>query len=172
LIFRAEGDDVRPANKPEGGMKFKIMIGAAALLTLAACATSNAEDAATTAAPAFNPAACTQRDFVIYFEEGASELTEEARRIIDLQAREIRGCHIDGVRIIGLADQDEGNAETTRALSVRRVEVLMEYLARRAGWPRSRFELLATGERGAVTAEGLDVPVRNRARIIADARAP
>lgn len=151
-------------------MKFKIMIGAAALLALAACSTSNGDTA--TAAPAFNPAACTPRDFVIYFEEGASELTEEARRIIDLQAREIRGCHIDGVRIIGLADQDEGNAESARALSVRRVEVLMEYLAQRAGWPRSRFELLATGARGAVTPEGLDVPVRNRARIIAAARAP
>ena len=151
-------------------MNFKIMIGAVALLALAACSTSDGGDGA--AASAFNPAACTQRDFVIYFEEGASELTEEARRIIDLQAREIRGCHIDGVRIIGLADQDEGNAESARALSVRRVEVLMEYLAQRSGWPRSRFELLATGARGATTAEGLDVPVRNRARIIADARAP
>jgi peptidoglycan-associated lipoprotein len=151
-------------------MNFRITIGAMALLALAACSTSNGGD--NTPAPAFNPAACTQRDFVIYFEEGASELTEEARRIIDLQAREIRGCDIDGVRIIGLADQDEGNAESARALSVRRVEVLMEYLAQRAGWPRSRFELLATGARGAVTAEGLDVPVRNRARIIAGASAP
>lgn len=151
-------------------MNFKIMIGAAALVALAACSTSNTAGGAPAAA--FNPAACTQRDFVIYFEEGASDLTEEARRIIDLQSSTIRGCHIDGVRIIGLADQEEGNAESARALSVRRVEVLVEYLAQRAGWPRSRFELLATGARGAVTAEGLDVPVRNRARIIADVRAP
>lgn len=152
-------------------MTFKSVLGAAALLlALGACSTaSNGDD---TPAPAFNPAACVEKDFVIYFDEGSSDLTDEARRIIDLQARDIRGCAIDGVRIIGLADQDEGNAESTRALSVRRVEVLMEYLATRAGWPRSRFELLATGARGAVTAEGLDVPVRNRARIIAAARAP
>jgi outer membrane protein OmpA-like peptidoglycan-associated protein len=150
-------------------MSFKTWIGAAMLLALAACANTGTDNAS---APAFNPAACGPRDFVIYFDEGQAVLTEEARRIIDLQARDIRGCQIDSVQIIGLADQDEGNAESARALSVRRVEVLMEYLATRASWPRSRFELLASGERGAVTAEGLDVPVRNRARIIAAARAP
>ncbi len=150
-------------------MNFKIAMGAAALLILAACASTSGDD---TPAPAFNATVCSERDFVIYFEEGASELTEEARRIIDLQARDIRGCNIESVRIIGLSDQDEGNAESTRALSVRRAEVLAEYLATRSGWPRSRFQLLATGERGAVTAQGLDVPVRNRARIIASAVAP
>lgn len=152
-------------------MNFKSLFGAAALLALGACATLTGgdEDAP---APAFNPAACTQKDFVIYFEEGQSNLNEEARRVIDLQARDIRGCTIDSVRIIGLSDQEEGNQESARALSVRRAEVLAEYLATRASWPRSRFELLATGARGATTAEGLDVPVRNRARIIASSRAP
>lgn len=134
----------------------------------AACAvTPDAEDAA-----AFDPAVCHQRDMTIYFDEFRSELTADARRIIDLQSGEIRGCRIDEVRIIGLAEDEEGNAETTRQLSVERAEVLADYLAQRAGWPRSRFRLLATGERGAVTAEGLDVPVRNRARIIVDATAP
>ena len=152
-------------------MNYKSMIGAAALLALGACATlTGGDDGAP--APAFNAAACVEKDFVIYFEEGQSELTEEARRIIDLQARDIRGCTIDSVRIIGLSDQEEGNQESARALSVRRAEVLAEYLATRASWPRSRFELLATGARGATTAEGLDGPVRNRARIIAASRAP
>lgn len=152
-------------------MNFKSLIGAAALLALGACATLTGGDEGAPA-PSFNAAACTERDFVIYFEEGQSELNEEARRIIDLQARDIRGCTIESVRIIGLSDQEEGNQESARALSVRRAEVLAEYLATRASWPRSRFELLATGARGATTAEGLDVPVRNRARIIAASRAP
>jgi peptidoglycan-associated lipoprotein len=152
-------------------MNFKSLIGAATLLALGACSTLTGGDEGAPA-PAFNPAACTEKDFVIYFEEGQSELNEEARRIIDLQARDIRGCTIDSVRIIGLSDQEEGNQESARALSVRRAEVLAEYLATRASWPRSRFELLATGARGATTAEGLDVPVRNRARIIALSRAP
>jgi len=152
-------------------MNLKSLIGAMALVALGACTTlTGGEEGAP--APAFNPAACGERDFVIYFDEGSNDLTEEARRIIDLQARDIRGCNISGVRIIGLSDQEEGNQESARALSVRRAEVLAEYLASRAGWPRSRFELLATGARGAVTAEGLDVPVRNRARIIVAAAAP
>lgn len=152
-------------------MNFKILIGAMALIALGACATlTGGEEGAP--APAFNAAACAEKDFVIYFDENSNDLTDEARRIIDLQARDIRGCRIDGVRIIGLSDQEEGNQEAARALSVRRAEVLADYLAARAGWPRSRFELLATGARGAVTAEGLDVPVRNRARIIVAARAP
>lgn len=152
-------------------MYLKSLIGAATLLALGACATlTGGEEGAP--APSFNPAACVEKDFVIYFDENSSELTEEARRIIDLQARDIRGCTIDSVRIIGLSDQEEGNAESARALSVRRAEVLADYLAGRASWPRSRFQLLATGARGATTAEGLDVPVRNRARIIAAARAP
>ena len=152
-------------------MNFKTLIGAMALMALGACATiTGGEEGAP--APAFNAAACVDKDFVIYFDESSHDLTEEARRIIDLQARDIRGCTIQGVRIIGLSDQDEGNQESARALSVRRAEVLAEYLAGRAGWPRSRFELLATGARGAVTAEGLDVPVRNRARIIVTSTAP
>jgi outer membrane protein OmpA-like peptidoglycan-associated protein len=152
-------------------MNFKSLIGAVAVLALGACATlTGGEEGAP--APAFNAAACVEKDFVIYFDENSSDLTEEARRIIDLQARDIRGCTIESVRIIGLSDQEEGNAESSRELSVRRAEVLAEYLATRASWPRSRFELLATGARGATTAEGLDVPVRNRARIIATSRAP
>jgi peptidoglycan-associated lipoprotein len=151
-------------------MKLKTIFGAVAVLALAACASTTGGGA--TAAAAVDPATCAQRDFNIYFDEGSRELTAEARRVIDLEAAAIRGCTIESVRIIGLSDQDEGNAETTRQLSVERAEVLADYLAQRASWPRTRFQLLATGERGAVTAEGLDVPVRNRARIIVAAAAP
>jgi outer membrane protein OmpA-like peptidoglycan-associated protein len=162
---------VRERFEPEGGMKLKTLLGAVALFALTACASATGGGGATTAA-AVDPAACSGRDFVIYFDEGSKDLTAEAQRVIDLEASAIRGCNIEGVRIIGLSDQDEGNAETTRQLSVERAEVLADYLAQRASWPRSRFQLLATGERGAVTAEGLDVPVRNRARIIVAAGAP
>jgi outer membrane protein OmpA-like peptidoglycan-associated protein len=151
-------------------MTLKAILGAVAVLGLGACALTPSADNAP--APAFNPAACTERDFVIYFDEGAYDITPGAERIIDLESRAIAGCYIESVRIIGLAAQDEGNQESARALSVRRAEVLSNYLARRASWPRSRFQLLATGERGAVTEEGLDVPVRNRARIIVVSRAP
>jgi outer membrane protein OmpA-like peptidoglycan-associated protein len=133
---------------------------------LAACAATPDE------APSFDPAACYQRDFSIYFDEHRAELTRDARRIIDLQGAAIRGCRIDEVRIIGLSGDEEGGSETARQISVRRAEVLADYLAQRVGWPRARFRLLATGSRGAVTEEGLQVPVRHRARIVVDAAAP
>jgi outer membrane protein OmpA-like peptidoglycan-associated protein len=150
-------------------MYFRASFSAAALLVLGACMGMAGQQ---TASAPFDPAACTQRDFNVYFEEGSRELTAEARRVIELEAGAIRGCSIDSVRIIGLSDEDEGNAETTRQLSVERAETLADFLAQRASWPRTRFQLLATGERGAETAEGLDVPVRNRARIIVAASAP
>ncbi len=149
-------------------MKFKLMIGAAALLALGACANMAGDD---TPAPAFNAAACTQRDFVIYFEEGSFEITPEARRIIALEARGIDGCRIDSVRILGLSDFDEG-ATSARRLSEDRAENLADYLRDNERWPTSRFEVLAGGSNGATTPEGLDVPVRNRARIVVATHAP
>lgn len=151
-------------------MKLNTLLFGGMAVVLAACASSPEDSGAMSGA--VNPAACTQRDFNVYFEEGSRELTADARRLIELEAAAVLGCHIEGVRIIGLSDQDEGNAETTRQLSVERAEVLADFLAQRASWPRSRFQLLATGERGAVTPEGLDVPVRNRARVIVAATPP
>ena len=148
-------------------MKFKLLIGAAALLALGACASLAGDN---TPSPAFNAAACTQRDFVIYFEEGSFEITPEAGRIIALEARGINGCRIDGVRILGLSDVDEG--QSARRLSEDRAENLADYLRDNERWPTSRFEVLAGGSSGATTAEGLDVPVRNRARIVVTTHAP
>lgn len=150
-------------------MNLRVCIVATAAAALSACAGGTT---GVGSAPAFDPAFCTQRDFNIYFEEGSQHLTPEARRLIELEARNIRGCEISGVRIIGLSDQDEGSDATTRELSIERASTLARYLSERTSWPESRFEILAAGERGAVTSEGLDVPVRNRARIIVSAAPP
>ncbi len=143
-------------------------IAATAAVMLSGCASTPAGDAAR--AP-FDPAACYERNFSIYFEGDATELTPLAREVIDLQAAAVAGCRIEGVRIIGLTDAD-GSHESNREISVRRAEALENYLAQRSGWPRSRTELLAAGESGAVTQDGLNVPMRNRARIIVNAVAP
>jgi outer membrane protein OmpA-like peptidoglycan-associated protein len=120
---------------------------------------------------AFDPAACYERDFVVYFEAQETELSQDAREVIDAMGEAVRGCRIDHVRIIGSAEAP-GSQETNRQISVRRAEVMADYLAQRVGWPRSRFELLATGEQGAVTDDGLTRPMRRRARIIVLAVAP
>ncbi|MBN8608183.1 MAG: OmpA family protein [Caulobacterales bacterium] len=143
-------------------------IAATAAAVLSGCAATQAADEAR--AP-FDPAACYERNFSVYFEGDTTELTPLAREVIDLQAEAIAGCRINSVRIIGLTDAD-GSHESNRQVSVRRAEVLEDYLAQRSGWPRSRTELLAAGESGAVTQDGLNVPMRNRARIIVNAVAP
>lgn len=143
-------------------------IAATAAVVLASCASTPVAEEAR--AP-FDPAACYERNFSIYFEGDATDLTPLAREVIDLQSAAVDGCRIDGVRIIGLTDAG-GSHESNREISVRRAEVLEDYLAQRSGWPRSRTELLAAGESGAVTPDGLNVPMRNRARIIVNAVAP
>jgi hypothetical protein len=57
-------------NGPEGGMRFVSLVRAAALLALGACTTLTGGN--DTPAPTFNPAACGERDFVFYFDEGQS----------------------------------------------------------------------------------------------------
>lgn len=141
------------------------LAGAGIALALGACA-------ATSDAPPFDPSACYDRDFSIYFEGQDATLTREAREVIDAVASSVRGCSIASVQIIGQADAHEGGQVTSQEISVRRAEVMADYLAQRVGWPRSRFELLATGGRGAVTDEGLVRPLRSRARIVAHIAAP
>ncbi|MBC7770593.1 MAG: OmpA family protein [Phycisphaerales bacterium] len=122
------------------------------------------------AAAPFDPATCYQRDFNIYFAGRSTELTDDAQRVIDGMGEAVRGCYIREVRVIGETDE-AGNAVTNDEISERRAQVIAEYLASRVGWPRSRMVVAAAGERGAVTEEGLNVPVRRRARIIVEAQA-
>ena len=137
-----------------------------AIVALASCATGGSGEQAP-----FNPAACSLRDFNVYFEGGATEISPAARESIGAVGDALRGCRINHVRIIGSAGAVGGVAASDER-SEQRALVLADYLSQRFGWPRSLMELLATGERGAVTDEGLDVPMRRRARITVDAVAP
>ena len=149
-------------------MKLRSFIGGAlASAALAACATSSGP-----LAPApFDPANCTTRELDIYFVGQSSELTREARRIMDGLGQSVQGCRIEAWRVVGATDA-QGGAVSNDQISERRAQVIAEYLATRVGWPRSRMTVAAAGERGAVTEEGLAVPMRRRARIVVDAVAP
>lgn len=137
----------------------------AVLIALGGCATQNE------ASGPFDPAACYERDFNVYFEGQDTEVSPEARVVIDAMGEALRGCRIDSVRIIGQADA-AGSEIVNEEIAGRRAGEIAEYLSRRVGWPRSRMELLDTGERGAVTEDGLNVPMRRRARITVHASAP
>jgi outer membrane protein OmpA-like peptidoglycan-associated protein len=140
----------------------------AVVAALAACATPQSAEDET---PPFDPASCYTRDFNIYFEGQSTDLSAEARQIMDGMGRAVRGCHIVAVRVTGSTDA-QGGAVSNDEVSERRAQVIGEYLAAHVGWPRSRMTVAATGERGAVTDEGLNVPMRRRARVVVEAVAP
>ncbi|GIK50686.1 MAG: OmpA family protein [Hyphomonadaceae bacterium] len=146
-------------------MKAKFVFGAA-LLALGACATTARETPAD-----FDPAACYERSFDIYFERFEDQLNAPARQAIDTVQEQLRGCRIDSVRVLGLAGA-AGETQANLDLSARRAVNIADYMERRHGWSRRNFQTLAAGEAGAVTADGLDEPMRRVARIAVHASDP
>jgi outer membrane protein OmpA-like peptidoglycan-associated protein len=138
---------------------------AMAAVLLGACATTEADR------PPFDPAACYEREFNVYFEGQSTQISPAAREVIAAMGDTLHGCRIDRVRIVGAADAFGGDISNEEVSEIR-AQVLADYLARRIGWPRSRMEVAAAGERGAVTQEGLNVPMRRRAQITVTASAP
>lgn len=141
------------------------LVSMVALLTLGACA-------GTPEAPAdFDPSACYERSFDIYFERYEDQLNPAAREAIDAVQGQLRGCRIDNVRVLGLAGA-AGGARENFDLSARRALYIAEYMEREPGWSRDKIQTLASGETDANTAEGLAEPMRRVARINVHASAP
>lgn len=115
------------------------------------------------------PQACVSTTLPVYFEESRADLTRPARELIETTAERLRGCDIQRVRVLGLADAT-GTAERNRTLSERRAIGVAQRLAE-AGWPTPAFEVLAAGEEGAIQ-DGVAEPVRRRVEIVIDARPP
>ena len=78
---------------------------------------------------------------------------------------------LDHVRIIGMADAAL-EAEISIEISEARARAIRAYLESEFRWDHDKFELRARGDRGAVTEEGLNRPLRSRARVVATASAP
>jgi len=135
-----------------------------ALLALGACASMQSTPAD------FDPSRCYERQFSIYFEQNEAELNNAAREAISMVQSELRGCQIDGVRILGLAGADGSRSENFD-LSARRALYIEQFMEREPSW-RNRMETLAAGEAGAVTESGEAVPMRRLARITVRASAP
>ena len=117
------------------------------------------------------PASCGTRDFNVYFEGQSIELSDDAKQVIDTIGQGLTSCTVTHVKIIGSSDELGADA-TNEVVSKERAKVMADYLVSKLGWSRDDMELLATGERGAVTDDGLSVPMRRRARIVVDATAP
>jgi outer membrane protein OmpA-like peptidoglycan-associated protein len=144
-----------------------IMLGAAGLLGLAACAQ--------TRPPKPPPAApiarvCADFNFPIYFETGSDRLTAAAQLVLDDAAARVRGCGFGRIDVMGLADAD-GTARRNLALSRRRAASVGQALAA-AGLPRPVFDLEGMGQAGAVTSAGVPEPLRRRAEVVIRAYDP
>lgn len=143
-----------------------VMLAALAALAMAGCATPAPSEPLAN----FDPSACYQRAFNLYFEGSETDISPEAREAIAAIERSVRGCRIEGVRIVGQAGP-VGSEHDNMDLSARRAEAVEVYLQRATDWPRSAYSLRAVGEAGAVTDEGVR-PLRQRASVIVNAVTP
>jgi outer membrane protein OmpA-like peptidoglycan-associated protein len=170
LTFRARRDELARSLQGEKMKSGWFALAAFALPLVAGCATMTASEAPATPA-AFDPAACYEREFNVYFERADARLTAPAREAIVSVQDALAGCRIEHVRIVGLA-RARGAEQINMEASVDRAVTVARFMERRAGWPRERFEMLAAGEAGAVTEEGLNQPMRDRAHVTVSAVAP
>jgi outer membrane protein OmpA-like peptidoglycan-associated protein len=109
---------------------------------------------------------CGNREFNVYFDEWKAELTQDARDAIATVQRDLQGCAIQHVRIVGLAGARGGEVDNLN-VSMARAEAIARTLEE-GGWPADHFELAALGEAGA-TVDGVARPMRRRARVIVTA---
>jgi peptidoglycan-associated lipoprotein len=115
-------------------------------------------------APVASAASCVQVSFPIYFSENSDQLTDPARQALDVAARQVRGCRIDYVSVIGLTDS-VGAADENLELSKRRASAVAAAL-QAAGLPAPKFEVRGLGERGATLADGKAAPLRRRTDVV------
>lgn len=110
---------------------------------------------------------CAPISFDVYFVENQARLTDAATTAIDAATNRIRNCNVRSVKIVGLAD-NVGASEANLTLSQRRARAAAMALSSR-GLPAPAFDVTAAGDAGAVTAGGLDEPLRRRASVVIDA---
>lgn len=139
-------------------MSKTIVIAAGALVAaaLAGCASSGRERVVQA------PKVCQDMTVPVYFEPNQAQITRDGRRVIAASAAQARGCSVDSVRVLGLADA-AGDPQANLELSKQRAASVADAI-QKAGLPAAEFELAAAGQAGAVTAAG-QVPVRRRADI-------
>lgn len=133
--------------------------GLAMVVVLGGCSTLRGRDRIV-AAP--NP--CTDQTVQIYFEPDSAEVTREGQAVISQAAHQARGCAVERVQVLGLADA-AGAPQPNLELSARRAQAVSAALAA-AGLPSADFELAAAGQEGAVADSGAVAPVRRRADIV------
>ena len=109
------------------------------------------------------PKVCQDVTIPIYFEPSVAEITREGRRVIAAEAAAAKGCSVESVHVLGLADA-AGDPAANLELSKKRAASVADAI-KKAGLPVAEFDVAAAGQAGSVTADGELRPVRRRADI-------
>ena len=109
------------------------------------------------------PQACADVAVQIYFEPESAQVTREGRAVLKAAAAQAKGCKVEAVSVVGLADA-AGAPDANLALSNKRAEAVQAAL-KGMGLPAASFETTAVGQAGSVTAAGDARPLRRRADI-------
>lgn len=116
-----------------------------------------------------DPVNCSNQTFEVYFDQGQARLTAAAREAISMTATRLAGCHVESVRVTGLADAT-GTATANQNLSEQRAQSVREAMAA-TGWPAPVIETAAVGSDGARTGS-INEPLRRRTEVVVVASAP
>ena len=140
-------------------MTTRTLIAAGMMLAvgLSACSTTSRRESVVRA-----PRLCEDMTLPVYFEPNDAEITLDGRRAIVAGAAQAKGCKVDEVRVLGLADA-AGDPAANLELSKKRAASVAAAI-RKAGLPDAEFEMSAAGQAGSVTAGG-QAPVRRRADV-------
>ena len=114
-------------------------------------------------------AVCQPVSVSIYFEQNSSEVTREARAVIAGAGAMARGCKVDSVRVLGLADSPgapDANLELSKARAAS-VTAALEAV----GLRNAQFDVAAAGAAGSLTRQGETAPLRRRADVVIAASA-
>lgn len=140
---------------------------ACVLLTgLAACQTGPTGRAAIVKAPQ----RCIDTTVQVYFDSWSAEISKESRAVVDEAAALSRGCSVERVEVVGLADAT-GAPGPNLELSKQRAAAVTAALTK-AGLPAAEFRVAAAGQAGAVTAGGEEQPMRRRADVVLHLKTP
>jgi outer membrane protein OmpA-like peptidoglycan-associated protein len=114
--------------------------------------------------------ACEDFAVQIYFERDSAEITDEARSVLKSAGALTKGCKVDSVRVLGLADA-VGASDVNLALSKKRATAATSALAK-VGFRNVEFDVAAAGDTGSITGSGEARPLRRRADVKFDLAGP
>jgi len=147
--------------------RWTAIVTAAALSGLtSACATAPAGRAAIEKTVAL----CQPINVSIYFDQNSAQVTREARAVLRSAAAQARGCRIESVRVLGLADAPGApgaNLELSKARAASVTRALES-----VGLCNASFDVAAAGDAGSVNRQGETAPLRRRADVMIAASLP